>query len=232
MSRAGLTTLWLLTLTGVARAEPWQDLAAIGAVAEAAASAQLASANGRVGVAADPVDPRLRLPACDAPLTGALPATTRETNRVTTEVRCAGSRPWRVFVPVRVTVHKTLIVAAVPLERGKVLAAGDVILAEREVGAVAGGYLTAVDAAVGRVVRRNVAAGAVVAPAALESPVLVKRGQPVTLEAKSGAITVQMAGVAQGDGALGQTVSVRNTNSKKILQAIVRNEKTVEVLVP
>ena len=128
--------------------------------------------------------------------------------------------------------RKALVVAAVPLTRGKVLAADDVMLADREVGTLPGGYLTTADAAIGRVVRRNIPAGAAVAPALLESPVLVKRGQPVTLEAKAGAITVQMTGIAQADGALGQTIPVRNDSSRKVLQGVVRNEKSVQILVP
>lgn len=216
----------------VAAGVQWQDAASIRAAAEAAVSARLADSAGRVAVAAEPLDPRLRMPACDAALAADLPPVTRESSRVTAEVRCPGARTWRLFVPVRVAVTKTLVVAAVPLERGKVLADGDVILAAREVGALPGGYLTAPEAAVGRVVRRAIPAGAAVAPAALEMPVLVKRGQPVTIEARSGAIVVQMAGVARADGALGEMIAVQNLNSKKVLQGIVKNEKSVEIRVP
>jgi flagella basal body P-ring formation protein FlgA len=216
----------------LASTTPWQDTAAVRATAEGVVGARLADSAGRVAVQAEPLDPRLRVPACDADLVGELPPVTRESGRVTAEVRCPGSRPWRLYVPVRVSVTKTLLVAAVPLERGKILAASDVILAEREVGALPGGYLTAPEAAVGRVVRRAIPAGAAVAPGSLEIPVLVRRGQPVTLEARSGAIVVQMAGVARADGALGEMIAVENINSRKVLQGVVRNEKSVEIRVP
>lgn len=230
-SAAGFAVL-LMALSSSVYAQAWQDPESIRAAAERAVTAKFAGAPGRVTVAAEPVDPRLRLPACDIAVAGSLPAVTRESSRVTAEVYCAGSRPWRLYVPVRVSLHKTLVVASVPLERGKVLTADDVILAEREVGAVPGGYLTGIEAAIGRVLRRNVAAGAALSPALLEAPVLVRRGQPVTLEAKSGAITVQMAGVAQADGALGQTIAVQNSSSRRVLQAVVRNEKSVEIRMP
>ena len=147
----------------------------------------------------------------------------KQTSRVSAEVRCDGARSWRLNVPVNVTIRRELVVTAVPLERGKILTAGDVILAEREVGASPGGYLTTVDAAVGQVVRRATPAGVALSPAQLESPLLVRRGQPVTLEARSGAIVVQMAGVARGDGALGETVAVANLSSRKVMQGIVRS---------
>jgi flagella basal body P-ring formation protein FlgA len=38
--------------------------------------------------------------------------------------------------------------------------------------------------------------------------------------------------VARGDGALGELIDVQNVSSKKILQAIVINEKTVEIHLP
>jgi flagella basal body P-ring formation protein FlgA len=41
-----------------------------------------------------------------------------------------------------------------------------------------------------------------------------------------------MAGVARDDGALGQTIAVANATSKKIVQGVVKNEKTVEIRLP
>jgi flagella basal body P-ring formation protein FlgA len=216
----------------LASAGEWQGADTIQAAAVEAATSALGDAPGSVTAAAEPLDPRLRMAECDQPISASVASPSQDTSRVTAEVRCDGSRPWRLFVPVRVTVRRGLVVAAVPLARGKVLAAGDVILAERDAGALPGGYLTTTDAAVGRVLRRNLPAGAVLSPALLESPVLVKRGQPVTLEAKAGAITVQMTGVAQADGALGQTIPVRNDSSRKVLQAVVRNEKSVQIILP
>jgi flagella basal body P-ring formation protein FlgA len=231
-TRANLGALALLPLTGAVGASGWQDAGSIQAVAESTAREQFSTTAGMVAVNTDPLDPRLRMPACDQALSGSLPNASQETGRVTVEVRCPGSRPWRLFVPVRVTVEREILVAAAPLERGKVLAADDVLLTRRDAVATPGGYLTTAEAAVGQVLRRSVPAGTVLSPALLDAPVLIRRGQTVTLEARSGPITVQMAGVARADGALGQTIGVENTSSKKVLQGIVRNEKSVEVMVP
>lgn len=224
--------LLLIAWPGLLAAGQWQEAASIRAAAEDAARTEFAASAAKVSVVADALDPRLLMPACDQPLAGTVPGTSQEPSRVAVEVRCQGTRTWRLFVPVRVSVEKDILVAAVPLERGKVLAAGDVILAQREVAAAPGGYLTNADAAVGKVVRRAVPAGAALSPAWLEAPVLIRRGQSVALEARSGAITVSMAGVARSDGTLGQTIGVENLSSRRVVQGIVRNEKSVEVLVP
>ena len=210
----------------------WQEPASIRAAAEAAARARIGDTGGEVTLRTEPLDPRLRLPPCEVPLVGEVPDAGRATSRITARVRCPGASPWRLFVPVSVSVRKPLVVAAVPLERGKVLAAGDVILASREVGAAPAGYLTTLESAIGQVLRRNVPAGTVLAPGLLDAPVLVERGRQVTLEARSGGIVVQMAGIAKADGTLGETIPVENLSSRKVLQGIVRSEKSVEVLVP
>jgi flagella basal body P-ring formation protein FlgA len=222
----------LLAATTPAAAGAWQDADAIRAAAEAAARERAAQWPGRVAVAAESLDPRLRMPACEVPLAASLPASAAAAGRVSAEVRCTGARPWRLYVPVTISLTRTLVVAARPLERGRLLTPDDVILAERDVGAVTGGYLTELEDAVGRVMRRDAAAGAVLAPRLLDSPVIVRRGQPVTLEARSGKIRVQMAGVAQEDGARGETITVRNSSSHKDLEGIVRSEKVVEVVLP
>lgn len=224
--------LLLACAAAVAAAVTWQDQATILAAAEQAAHEHYGNQDGAITVHADALDPRLRLPACEAPLVGTLPEMTREAGRTTAEVSCSGARPWRLFVPVRVSVQKPVVVAAVPLERGKVLAAADVNLAQREVSSTPAGYIGSLEAAVGQVLRRSVPAGTVLTPGLLDAPLLIRRGRAVTLEARAGGIVVQMAGIAKADGALGETIPVQNLSSNKVLQGIVKNEKLVEVLLP
>lgn len=224
---AGLLLGWMLAV-----AEPWQDAALIGEAAEDAARTHLSSAAGSVVVKAERLDPHLRLPACNQPLVADLPAAARLSARLTVAVRCTSNTPWRVYVPVRVTVTRMLVVTAAPLPRGKVLAPGDMILAEREISVAPGGYFTTLDAATGRVLRRPVAAGVVLSPGLLDAPLLVRRGQAVTLEARSGGIAVQMAGVSRADGSQGDRIEVKNISSGKVVQGIVKNEKTIEIPLP
>ncbi len=204
----------------------------IRAAAEEAVRTRLADTPGQVRAEAEALDSRLLLPACDVPLAATVPARSQDSARLTAEVSCTGMRPWRLFVPVRVSVRRVVVVTALPLERGKTLTPDDVILAERDLAAVAGGYLTRIEAASGQVLRRAVPAGAALSPALLEAPLLIRRGQPVTLQARTGALMVQAPGLARGDGALGQVIEVQNASSKKIIQAVVLNEKTVEIRVP
>jgi flagella basal body P-ring formation protein FlgA len=65
-------------------------------------------------------------------------------------------------------------------------------------------------------VRRSQAAGAVLVPAALESPEVVKRGALVTVIASEGPITVKSEGVAIDSARLNERVKVRSASGRVI----------------
>ncbi len=231
------TRQWLLLgvlLTGalgnapLAGASPeWQSHATIRAAAEAAA---LLAIPGPGEVAADSPDPRLRLAACTQPLTATVPSNGVRSARMTADVRCDGSRPWRVYLPVRVTSSRPVVVASRALARDTVLAPGDVRLANSATGAAPTGALHDVNLVVGRRLRRPADDGQALTTGLLAAPTLVRRGQEVQVEAEAGGLQVRMAGVARGDGALGDIIEVENGASGRVVQAVVRSAKSVEVL--
>jgi flagella basal body P-ring formation protein FlgA len=75
-----------------------------------------------------------------------------------------------------------------------------------------------------------VPAGKPLTPSILESPTLIRRGQIVNLEARSGGLTVKMTGIAKSEGILGQIIDVENKATSRRVQAIVRSRKSAEVL--
>lgn len=213
-----------------AHAEDLQDHGSIRAAVVAAVQAELGQPGARVVAEADEIDRRLRLARCETPLAVTLPPGRRASRRVTAEVQCQGGRAWKIFVPARVTVYQRVVVAARALARGSVLAESDIKMAEQDTSSLPYGYLLQPEHAIGNRVRRDINAGTPVTPAMLETPALVKRGQQVTLEARSGGMVVRTAGIAKTDGVRGEVISVENASSKRIVHAIVRSGKTVEVL--
>lgn len=227
--RAGLFTLCVLSAMR-AIADDWEDHEQIRRAAENAVRQERSGVSGeQIKVTAGELDQRLRLPRCPAPLRAVVPEAARAT-RVSVEVRCDAATRWKVYVPVQVTAKRPIVVTARALSRGNVLTDDDVILADRD--AIAPGYawITAVDLAVGRTLRRSVGAGTPITANLLDAPVIVRRGQQVTLEVRSGALAVRSAGVAEADGALGEVIPVTNLRSGKKVQGIVRSEKSVQIL--
>ncbi|MFW2405470.1 MAG: flagellar basal body P-ring formation chaperone FlgA [Gammaproteobacteria bacterium] len=227
---AFLVTFLFMCVANAQAPDDLQPHADIRAAVVEAVEARLADRAGRLTVEADEIDSRLRLSRCDVPLNVRVPQARGSSGRVTTEVHCAGPKTWKIYVPARVVVYQSVVVAARSLQRGSVLAPGDVLLAERDTSSLPYGYVVNVEHAVGSRLRRDVMAGKPVLPAMLETPETIKRGQQVTLEARSGAMVVRMSGIAKSDGVMGQVIPVENVRSQRVVHAVVRSGRTVEVL--
>ncbi len=221
---------FLLTVSAKVLAGEWQPHADILAVAASTARSGASLAGGRVKAVADKIDSRLRLAACSRPLVGDIPYGNKKSSRVTVEVQCLGTQPWKVYVPVKLALFQKVVIVNRPLPRGAILTKEAISIAERDIGSLSRGYLLNVEHAIGQRLRRAVMSGTVMTPSTLESPPMIKRGQRVTIEARSGAISVRTTGIAKSDGVFGQVINVEGIRSKRKIQAIVRSAQSVEVL--
>lgn len=174
-------------------------------------------------------DPRLRLARCDLPLVAELPPGSRPVGATTVGVRCPGSTPWSIYVPVRVQIFANILVAARSLARGVPLAPTDVTVSHQDLAAVAGNALTDSSQAIGKRLRYPVAAGAALNAGLLDLPPLVKRGQAVTIVSAAQGLEVRAAGEALADGTSGETIRVRNLLTRKIIQGTVLEAGLVKV---
>jgi flagella basal body P-ring formation protein FlgA len=187
---------------------PWHSPADI-----AAAARDAISGAGRVEAVA--VDDRLKLKRCDLPLAAEVTRPIQRGNGMVA-VRCEGSTPWRLFVPVRATDPVTVVVAARALKPGEVLTAADLALEQRSSSALPFDFLADVEKVLGLTVRRTQAAGVALSQTALEYPEVVARGALVTLVSTSGTITVKSEGVALEPGRLRQRVRVRSASGRVV----------------
>ncbi|MES0874118.1 flagellar basal body P-ring formation chaperone FlgA [Sinimarinibacterium thermocellulolyticum] len=217
-----LTALALLA-TDAVRADRIEDPARIQSVAIAAVAAQMpASARVSGGV----LDPRLRLPACtETPL--ADPPTLRGAQTSVT-VRCTRP-PWTVYVPVRISDLRLVVVLAQAVAPGERLDPARLRLEMRDVAALPFGYVASLEEAAGLQARRALPSGAVLTPGDARPPQLVKRGQTVTLIGRGAGIEVRAEGTALAAGARGERVRVRNSASKRIIEGVVSADGVVEI---
>nr|WP_242674636.1 MULTISPECIES: flagellar basal body P-ring formation chaperone FlgA [Pseudomonas] len=175
------------------------------------------------------LDPRLRLPLCDQPLTTTLETPAEPVGRVTMRVRCDGTSPWTVFVPGQVRLYREVVTLVRPVNREGVLSEADIMLAERDVGLLNQGYLTALEQAIGRKATRAMQPDQVLAPVHIRQAEAIRRGDQVVISARSGGINVRMPGEALSDGAVGKQISVRNQRSQRVVRARVIGPGQVEV---
>lgn len=190
---------------------------------------QRSQIDGRHEVEVNRLDPRLRLAQCDVPLTTKLESPAQPVGRTTVRVSCEGSAPWSVFVPAQVHLYRQVIVASRPLKRDSVLAAEDVTLAERDVGSLNQGYMTALEQVVGNKLTRGIQPHQVITPNQVSLAEIVRRGDQVVISARNAAINVRMPGEALEDGTLGAQIRVKNTRSGRTVKARVMGAGQVEV---
>jgi flagella basal body P-ring formation protein FlgA len=212
-------------------AAAWQDLDTIRAAAEHAVIENAGRTGAVIKAQAQALDARLRLPACERPLDAHL-SLKSATRRAMVEVRCDGKVPWKIYVTVNQVETRRILVAARSLTRGKVLAADDIQLADREIDLPGQSFLSDPASVVGQTLRRNLAAGEPLPGGAMDGPIAIRAGEEISLESGTAAFRVRAAGVARTAGGLGQTISVQNASSGRVVQAIVRKEKVAEVVLP
>lgn len=192
---------------------------------------RIAETDRHVQPRAGKLDPRLKLARCDRPLQGFLRDGEEIGARTVVGVRCSGSIPWKVYVPVDLVEMRPVLVARQALPRGHVLAEADLVLEERDVSRLAGGFVTSSDSVAGQRLKRQLVSGSVLSPSMLETRVMVKRGQSVTLVVRNDKLNIRMAGTALMDGAVDQRIRVENTVSRRVVEGFVRSPEYVEVLV-
>ena len=187
------------------------------------------AANGTAS--ASPLDRRLRLGRCEQALEAYLRAGARVQQRTIVGVRCTGPHPWKVYVPVNLVVTQNVVVLKANLPRGHQLAATDLEVERRDVSRLPGGYLAVPAEALGKRLKQSLRAGAILSPSSLQTEVLIRRGQSVTLSAGGGGVSIRMLGKALMDGALNQRIRVENTSSGRVVEGLVRSAERVEILV-
>lgn len=175
------------------------------------------------------LDPRLRLPACGAPLKAFLPPGGHFSGNTTVGVRCPATAGWTIYLSARISLFGKILEATRPLAAGERVKRTDLKLVERNLAQLPYGYITHPSDAEGKLATRMISAGSVLTPAMLTAPRIIHRGDRVMLVASAAGLRVQMAGKAMGSGATGDKIRVEALSSKRIVQGVVISSGVVKV---
>lgn len=236
--RSGLRRYGVLVLISAvfafattASAADWQSTDDIAAVAEQFVKQRFGQMDGRVVPSAGHLDSRMQLTRCDVPLEPFLRNGTKVTSRTIIGVRCKGTSPWKVYIPVDIVVMQSVLIAKKTLPKGHIVTAADVTEEPRDVSRLNGGYLADIESLAGQKLKHQIMGGRIITPAMLAAEVLVRRGQSVTLVLSNDQLNISMAGKALADGTLNQRIRVENLNSQRVVEGLVRSPEYVEILV-
>ncbi len=211
-------------------AQDFQSISSIKQSAEQFLTAELLREKlDDVKVTAGSLDARLKLVACQTPLRAFIPHQGSAQRTSTVGVRCEGAQPWTLYVPVKTQIFERVAISLRPLARGEAVSKDDFELTRRDVARINYSYYTDSQKVAGTVVRRPLRAGRIITRGDVRPRKLVHRGKTVRITANSVGIVVAVKGVALDNASLGETVRVRNTSSKRIIEATVSGVDKVKV---
>ncbi|CAJ2961499.1 flagellar basal body P-ring formation chaperone FlgA [Burkholderia pseudomallei] len=203
-----------------------QDGESIRRAALAFLQQQAAGLPGKTTVTVAPAFPR-GLAACTT-LEPFLPSGARLWGRTTVGVRCAGERPWTIYLQAKLAVQATYYVAARQIAPGETLTAADLVARDGDLTLLPLAVITDAQQAVGATALTRVAAGLPLRRDLLKSAASVSIGQTVRVVASGQGFTISAEGSVLNNAAPGQQVRVRMA-AGQIVTAIVKDAATVEI---
>jgi flagella basal body P-ring formation protein FlgA len=203
-----------------------QDSEAIRSAALGFLQQQSAGLPGKVEITVAPAFPR-GLAACTV-LEPFMPSGARLWGRMTVGVRCAGERPWTIYLQARISLHATYYLAARAMAPGEVLSAADLVARDGDLTGLPQAIVTDPSQAVGSVSLVRVAGGMPLRRDMLKSASAVSIGQTVHVVAAGTGFAISAEGSAMNNASPGQQVRVKTANGQ-IISGIVKDGSTVEI---
>lgn len=177
----------------------------------------------------NPLNKDLKLIKCTQPLESFITPGVKLSGRTTIGVRCSGYKPWKIYVTAEINIFDNVVIADSYILRGSRLSAAQLRTEKRNVATLSRGYFSRPEDVIGKIAKTTISKEQVIGLHSLASPKLVRRGQNVTIVAKSDTVTVKMNGNAMADGHLGELIKVKNLRSRRIIEAEVIDNNLVRV---
>ena len=136
---------------------------------------------------------------------------------------------WSIYISAIIEQWQPIAVTSRALSKGTILGDTDLYLKEFDVRRLNSPYYTDPGELIGRAVKRAVAANQIISPTLIKKRMLIHKGDLVYIEARKGAMTIRMSGVAQKGGALGEQIPVINNRSGKTVRGYVKSQGVVSV---
>jgi len=133
------------------------------------------------------------------------------------QVSCATSSSWSLMLTAEIEVWRKVVVIRDHLSRGERINLNSLTLQERNIGNLQRGYFTDLSDVSGNVSKRSLRAGVAIDPSMIDLPIIIRRGQEVTLRVEHPGLSVNMKGIALSKGRKGDVIKVKNSRTDKVL---------------
>ncbi len=133
-------------------------------------------------------------------------------------------------VAIEVALKRNVIVAINPISRGQTLTRADIMTEQRSFKKLEHIGMTKPATVIGQEAKRAIRMGDMIKAGDIKSKVLVKRNDLVSIRSVQSGIAIESTGKALADGALGDSIEVRNEGSEETFWARVTGLRQAEAL--
>ena len=173
--------------------------------------------NGRRVIEPASIDSRIIIKPCSIPLTANIPDNYSSRN-VNVKISCDSSKPWHIFLPVKVTTTVPVLATKFKINKGTLLDKSNIGVEWRELSRIRSEILDDIDLIIGARSKRTLSQGAIITKRAI---CVVCKNENVTIIAKSEDFMIKTAGVALKSATFGEQVKVKNIRSGRTINAQV-----------
>lgn len=196
--------------------------------AEAYVLSQLSpNSSSLVDVKAMPIDSRLTIPQCNSGVVFSASIEALNQSTVTVKANCPDSN-WYMYLVVTAKQMQSVVVISSAVSPGTILTRQNIKVVEMNKKLLRTTTFAEIEDVIGARIKRRVRAGRPVIPNNL---CFVCKGDRIVIKAGSASMQVKASGIALEDGNLGDTILVRNSRSKKQIDAQVVSTNEVKVVI-
>ena len=157
------------------------------------------------------------------------PIKTLSLGRNSIQISCQHRSSWSLMLNAEIQVWRNVVVLRDHLSRGEQIRETSLALQQRNIGTLQRGYFTQISDVLNNISKRSLKAGTAVSPSMINLPIIVKRGQAITLRAKRPGFAVDVKGLALKKGRKGDKIKVKNGSSNKVLYGTIVHSDLVLV---
>lgn len=176
-----------------------------------------------------PIDNRIRLQACESPLNTVTEFGNANQKHLTIKVSCDAPVRWSLRVPVKLQIFQTVVVSTQQIPRDQVITGKELQVLKQDINQLTEGYFQSEEELIGLSSVKSIQPGAVIKRHMVRQPIIVHRGETVKIVISEPGLKIEADGIAQSDGAIGDTIRIKNSRSNKMIDAKVKGSGVVSI---
>lgn len=181
--------------------------------------------DGDISVNAMQLDSRLEVPNCPKGFQASSSEEALRQSNVTVKITCDEPN-WYIYLVVKAVQMQPVVVLTDTLSPGSLLTKANVKVVEMDKKLLRTSTFADIETVIGARIKRRTRPGQPIVPNQL---CFVCKGDSIVITANAGGVDIKTNGIAQQDGNLGETIAVKNSNSRKMIHAKVVSAKKVVV---